>query len=1155
METALYVLVLSLGVVPASNLPAQTTASGGLSGVVLDPTHAVVPDADVEITDNAKGTTQSTKTDREGVYRFFFLAPGRYTLTVGHPGFREEKRTVNVLQGPPVSVNLTLTVTTASTNITVTDEAPLLQAENGDVAATMNQTQVAEVPNPGNDLTYTVQTAPGVVMNTEGQGGAYFSVLGMPGNSYHFTMDGLNGTDNANGLPFTSSFSLLMGQNQVQEATLVSTGYSGQFGGAAGGNVNYTTKSGSNQFHGNAQYYWNGRILNANDWFSNTFELQRPFDNANQWAGSFGGPLKKNKLFFFFDTEGLRVLIPVQLFVTVPSPKFEAATQAHIDDLFGATSASHFFYKKIFDVYRAAPGANTAEAGVPGDPLGGCGTNFTLLGEGVPCADTFFTFAGRPSQDTLTAARVDWTLGRNDRAFLRLRYDGGRSALITDPISPAFDVDYDVRWWQGQIIETHTFGSSAASQFSVARSYNSYDYSFKDVSKALEMFPTVLNFSLFQFNPLGNPYIGLGFSRNYPQYQLSEDLVKTRGNHKLGFGASFERIHWTLAAYEPFTVGSLNVQTLDAFYQGGFDPASPDANFTQLNQNFPSTKAQRMAFYNLALYGQDEWHAQPNLTLTFALRAEHQSNPTCESRCFVRMAGSFESVSHDPAQPYNQALFVNQRQALAATDSIVWSPRFSFAWQPFGGTHNAVLRGGAGIFYDPVPGYLAQALSTNPPVLNAYSIHGYNLTPGEDNSLFTAAKNSNQEFMEGFPIGKTLSDFKQLDPNFTPPSITVPGGRTRTPQYQKWSLELQHAFGAATSLNVGYFGHHGIHELVLDPNVNAFGFGSLPAGLCESPPVPPCADARFGGVTEIRSEAVSNYNGMVVSFRHRFQHWGQGLFQANYTYGHAIDEVSNGGLFTFTINSSSSPADPNYLRSAYGNAEYDVRHSLNANYVWEVPVKAALGGHGPDFLVKGWQVSGTLFVRTGFPYTVFDYAKSGQLTANNYFGTVYAVPAGPIGSDLDCGKGAALPAAPHPCQVLQVLPKGDPNPQARFVQAGCETGFNTGTLPGPTGPCDGQSVSFVQGRNRFRGPGYFNSDFTIVKNTKIPGWENAELGIGFQFFNVFNYPNFGIPDHSTSLASFGMIGYTNQPPTSLLGSGLGGDTVARMIQLKVQLQF
>ena len=153
-------------------LMAQTTTSGGLTGVVSDPTGAVLPDTDIQIQDNAKGTTQSTKTDREGVYRFFFLAPSRYTLTVTHVGFRKESRTVNVLLGPPVTVNIALEIATESSNLTVTTEAPLIQAENGDVSTTMNQKQISEVPNPGNDLTYIAQAAPGAIMNTDAFGAA-----------------------------------------------------------------------------------------------------------------------------------------------------------------------------------------------------------------------------------------------------------------------------------------------------------------------------------------------------------------------------------------------------------------------------------------------------------------------------------------------------------------------------------------------------------------------------------------------------------------------------------------------------------------------------------------------------------------------------------------------------------------------------------------------------------------------------------------------------------------------------------------------------------------------------------------------------------------------------------------------------------------------
>jgi hypothetical protein len=295
---------------------------------------------------------------------------------------------------------------------------------------------------------------------------------------------------------------------------------------------------------------------------------------------------------------------------------------------------------------------------------------------------------------------------------------------------------------------------------------------------------------------------------------------------------------------------------------------------------------------------------------------------------------------------------------------------------------------------------------------------------------------------------------------------------------------------------------------------------------------------------------------MVVSFKHQLTHWAGGLFQANYTYGHAFDEVSNGGIWDFTSVGLLNPQDPNHLRGAYGPAEYDVRHSFNASYVLDLPIKGLFRGHGSEYLVSGWQVSGTVFARTGFPYTVIDHAESSRLAANNYFGMIYAVPVGPLASGTSCGPGAAIPSAPNPCLPPQLLTDGTtPNPGALFVQSTCETGFNMGTLPGPSGPCSGPAVSFAQGRNRFRGPGYFNTDFAVMKNTKIPRWENATLGIGFQFFNLFNHPNFGLPDNWSSDPGFGQIFYLAQSPTSALGTGLGGDVAPRMIQLKVQLRF
>ena len=177
------------------------------------------------------------------VYTTSFLDARQYTFTITHDGFRKISRTVTVLLGPPVTMNVSLEIETTNTAIRAAGEAPLLHAENGDVSTTINQQQISEVPNPGNDLTYIAQTAPGVVMNTDTQNGFNYSILGMPGTSYLSTVDGMNTNDNAVNQSQSGSVGLALGQNQIQEATIASTGYSGQFGGAAGGNINYITKS------------------------------------------------------------------------------------------------------------------------------------------------------------------------------------------------------------------------------------------------------------------------------------------------------------------------------------------------------------------------------------------------------------------------------------------------------------------------------------------------------------------------------------------------------------------------------------------------------------------------------------------------------------------------------------------------------------------------------------------------------------------------------------------------------------------------------------------------------------------------------------------------------------------------------------------------
>jgi hypothetical protein len=1167
LRSVIFVLAISLLVLCSPHgLNAQTTTSGGLTGVVSDPSEAVVPDALVEIRDSAKGTVQSAKTDRDGVYRFYFLTPSRYTLTVTHDRFRKVSRTVNVLLGPPGTLNVALEIETSGTAIRVTGEAPLVHAENGDVATTLNQKQISEVPNPGNDLTYIAQITPGAVMNTDTIGLGYLgnvSILGMPGTSNLFTLNGMNNNNTQQNTNNSGALGMMLGQNEVQEATVVSNGYSAQFSGAAGANISYITKSGGNDFHGNASYYWNGRALNANDWIDNAEGNPRPFDIANQWAGSLGGPIIKNKLFFFFDTEGMHLVLPSPTYVILPSALFEAATIKNIDSVFGNMSASHQFYDQMFDLYNGTPGANGATPGNFFDPLGCNGwtnpNDPNGLGVKDACAIHFFENLYHPASESIVSGRVDWNVGAADRVFLLLQYDHGQRAAYLDPISTAFNAYTNVPWWEGQLSETHALGTAAANQFLLGGTYINQVTSVANPAQTRSLFPMVLSWGNAgsDFSNLG----GMDFLYAQPAgsrtttYQISDDLVETSGKHKLGAGLNFLRTDFSGDGFNFSGTGQIAPQTMGAFFFGGVNPANSNTDFTNLYQNFPAVIWNRLAFYTLGAYAQDEWHARSNLTLTFALRGEHQSNPVCANECFARLTGPFESINHDVSQAYNQAILVRQKQAFTNTDAIVWSPRFSFAWQPFGVAHNTVVRGGIGIFYDPVPGVLGTTFAYNPPQVNSYAIAGYPLAPAEVNSLTQNVIASNTAFTQGFQAGATLADLRAGNPNFTPPAIQALPTTLHLPQYQKWSLQVQQNFGSTTSLTVGYFGNHGIHEFVQDINANGHNFGPYPYQPCGSPAVAPCYDSRFGQVSQYASDAISNYNGMVVSFEKRINRWGSGILQINYTYGHALDEISNGGVGQFAFGSSLYPQNGNDLRGSYGPADYDVRHSLNANYVWQIPFKAALHGSGPEWLVSGWQVSGTVLARTGFPYTAVDFAESGLLAQDNVVGPIYSVPVAPVEFSGPCGEGAAVPTSPVPCLPAQVQANGAPSPGALFIQSGCETGFNAGTLPGPNGPCSGASVAFAQGRNHFRGPGYVTTDLAVMKNTNIPHWENAVFAFGLQFFNLFNHANFGFPDTLSSDSTFGHIFYQEQSPTSILGSGLNANVSARMIQVRAQLRF
>jgi outer membrane receptor protein involved in Fe transport len=1098
-----------------STLPvvSQSTTAGDISGVVSDQSGAVVVGAQVTAKSDKTGISHATTTNKEGFYRFALLPPDTYTVSATAPNLHADDHKVQVGIGQGSTANFAMAVAGATTVVEVTGEG--LQIENGDNSTRFSSVQIENVPNPGNDLSAIAQTSPGAAMNTQG-GFGNFSSYGISATSNLFTLDGQNDNDPFLNLNNSGATNLLLGTNEVEEASVVTNGYSGQYGQLAGAQVNYVTKSGGNQFHGNAVYYWNGSSFNANNFFNNQSSTPQPFSNANQWAASVGGPIVKDKTFFFVDYEGLRVVLPTSAPAFIPSQQFQTATLANLV----ANSPQQVpFYQNMFNLYNSAPGAANATTS---STCGDVGVGGPLLAS-TPCVSQFQSTAGNFTHEYLAAVRIDQKFSDNNSIFARVQTDHGVQATITDPISSLFNVQSDQPEYQGQLGWTRIMGANMVNEFKMSGQWYSAIFTNPNRAATLAAFPTTLALADGSLTTLGG-VIGNVFpqGRNVTGYQFVDDFSWTKGNQTLKFGVNYHRNDVTDFSPQINQAGLVTVNSMQDLFNG-------DTNNT-LTQNFPTRLSEPIALYGIGFYGQDEVRVTPHLRVTLALRLDHNSNPVCQTDCFSRLATPFDGISHDPTVPYNQAILSGLHQAYPSTDVIVWQPRLGFAWSPFP-KDKTVIRGGIGIFGDSFPATLADSFLANSPNINVFTASNLPISPAvTGNNLFSAAANANQLFATGFAGGQNVGQISAGSPvPFVAPNFTSSDGEIRQPRYQEWNLEIQQELGWNTYLSVNYVGNHGIFEPVQNTSVNAFwptgatfidgSTNPFPNGIVGLPTSP--TDTRFGTFTAIGSGAVSNYNGLVTSVRHNFTH---GLrFQANYTWSHALDEISNGGILPFNAGTNASllfPVNPNNLRANYGNADYDIRHYFSMNYVWDDMFRHMFHG-GPNAIFGGWTLSGTIFDRSGLPFTVIDGTTSGLLAGRGYGATVFADIVGPT-TNGSCGKSSTGSSA-VPCLNA--------------------SGFTSQTA----------SVIVNQGRNQFRGPGFFDTDLSLMKYTKLT--EHANLGIGFQFFNLFNHPSFDQPVGDVSSSTFGTVTRTVNVPTSILGSALGGDASPRLIQLKAEFKF
>jgi hypothetical protein len=1137
--TQVFVLALLVAGVFVLQTAAQTVVTGDFVGTVTDPSNAVVANATVTLSSADTGTSETTKTSSTGFYRFSLLKPGNYRLLVEQPGFRKASQSATVAIGAVTTANVQLQLGQSSETVEVTGTAPLIQTENANIQTSLSAKAIDQLPNSGNDLTAVAYAAPGVLMST---GGGYgnFTAFGLPATSNLFTVNGNDEMDPYLNLNNSGASNLLLGKNEIQEAAVVSNGYTGQYGRQAGAQVDYATRSGSNTLHGNAMYWWNGRKLNANDWFNNATSplTPRPFTNNNQYAARVGGPIKKDKAFFFLDYEGLRYILATSSQVFVPNQTFATAVLGNIASV---DPAALPFYQNLFNLYEGAPGISRS---VPVDSsfgtnlgcgdLTSAGAFAGFGGTGAACANVFRSTVGQPAWEWILSGRGDVNLSNSDKLFVRYKMDRGLQPTSTDPVNPLFNATSTQPQYEGQINYTRSINPTTINSFIVSGSWYSAIFDITNRSAALAAFPYYL------IENTGAGWAGLGASSAFPQgrkvtqYQITDDLSLSRGSHEFKLGINFRRNDITDNLFARRTIPQV-------YIDGGTTGSSGFDLFVngltgRIRQYFPQKLEQPMAIYSFGAYFQDIWRAKSNLKFTLTLRADRNSNMVCQTNCFARFVQPFTQLNHDSTVPFNQMFTGGLHSVFPDLEKVVFQPRFGFAWNP-GGKSSTVIRGGVGLFSDLYAAVLADDFALNSPTSNRFVFRPGSPMPVSPADTAnpngppteTQIQACNAAFNSTFASGGTLADYQAAAPGCAKPDYNSVLGPVKNPKFLEWNTEIQHSFGQKTVMSINYVGNRGYDIFILNPWVNA-GQGALPGitGLPFSGLPSTAPDTRVNNVSELNNLGRSYYNGVTASVTQRVTKGFTG--QVSYTWSHATDDVSNGGISPFnaseTGGSQLTQLAPQGLAENYSNADYDVRHNLTASYIWDIPFKSS--SRVVDEIVGGWSISGTFFARSGYPFSALDglpplFFKNG-LNATQTIAQFAGV--GPT----SCGKPAISGGQPVACLDAATQFPTDFN----FTM----TGFATTR------------------RNSFRGPHYFSSDLDLMKRFKVT--ERVNFAVGANFYNVFNHPNFQIPNNDVNdvySAPFGTITSTAEGPTSIYGAFAGSAVSGRVVQLHARIEF
>jgi len=1136
---------------------AYAQATGEVSGTVTDPSGAVISGITITLKNIATNALRTSTTGSAGLYTINNVQPGEYSVTATGTGFNTYQANVVVTIGGHFTVDAKLAVGSSSAVVEVSaDQTAQVNTQTPEVSQVINQEQITQLPsltrNPydfvalSGNISSGDNTASGAVQNGANRG-VNFSLNGQRNSGTEILLDGVENIS-----VFGDSVGITVPIDAVQEYRVITNNFSPEYGRASGGVVAVATKSGTNEFHGRVWAFNRIAATTANTVTNAQQGNPKGQYTRNQFGGAVGGPIVKDKLFFFASTEFVRVRSAANQIAAIPTSQLLAAAPANVQSFFSTYAGTNNF--------RILSTTTNAQAGMVYPTL----PSSTPLFNNVGFTSPQDAGGGLPQNTYNITGRVDYNLSQRTQTFFRFVDYHEIDQLGSASASPY--AQYNVgssnigQAYLFNVAHEFTPALSTLTKISFTRinNSNSYDTSLQQtpslvVSSGAADPYTLNTFQFPGFYSTSPANGGLPYGGPQNTIQINQDVNLSKGRHQIQGGAQILYIQMN-SAYGAYaqaieqlgnnqTTGLGNLLTGKLFsFQAAVNPqgATPCAKnpytgvLTQTAActiTLPTTQpsfARSDRFHDWAAYAQDQWKIQPNFTINYGVRYEyfgvqHNNNANLDSNFYY---GAGSSI---PAQVRSGSVLTVPNSPIGKLWNPQYgtvSPRLGFAYDVFGNGKTAI-RGGYGISYERNFGNVTYNVIQNPPNYAVVVI------ASASNPVVT---NSNSGPLSGTSGSVPLppTSLRHVDQNI------------RTAQTQFHSLAIDQQLARGTFVEVSYNGARGIHLYDIK-NYNIPGSGNYYLGDPVKDPISgnyaaTYVNPKFSNDNNRGSNGDSYYNAVNVQFTTQNIHHSGLSLVANYTFAHALDDLSTTFSETSAGNFSLGYTNPYNPALDHGNSDFDIRHRLVIAPIYKTPFFNKDKGSYLGRLLGGYEITGIYTLRTGTPFTMYD-------STNDYSG--YSIP-------------RYTPVSPVTQHTFKSIPTGVSGGGANKYQL---TGATTLPVNVPFGnslfanidPTDfpqgfsdfGPYPANMTARNSFRGPGAYNLNVSISKT--FPIYERFNLELRAEGFNVTNHHNLYI--QGSQLDAFNFGGDNPQVFASKGGVAGGANDERRFLQFAGKINF